>query len=91
MTAIRAIQPVATLDDFLADPLVLAEFQEVIERLMSARSTPAPGGYLTVSDMRVKVCEDGEQKRGTSEPKRTAWTAEDVAPLIFATWRAMRP
>lgn len=90
MTAVRAVQPVATLDEFLSDPVVVAEFQSVIERLMSIKPFKY-NGYTDVSQMRVKVCENGETKRGTSEPKRTAWTAEDVGPLILKAWQDYRP
>jgi hypothetical protein len=90
VSAVRPAQPVATLDEFLADPVVLDEFHVVIKRLMSGRTISFNGG-MDASDMRVKVRENLDTKRGTSEPKRTAWEAEDVAALILMAWRELRP
>lgn len=90
MSAVLATQPVATLDEFLSDPLIRSEFQAVIERLMSDAPTEL-NGYMSASLMRVKVCENREMKAGTREPRRTTWLAEDVAALILKAWREYRP
>lgn len=90
MSTVLAVQPTSTLDDFLLDPIVQAEFQVVIERLMSDSSVQF-NGFTNAGDMRVKVRENGETKAGTREPRRTRWIAEDVARLIFIAWREHRP
>lgn len=77
---------VATLDEFLEDPLVIDEFALIIRRL--GEDTPAlpevaPGSLRSLQSVRIKA-------RAWSG-KRERLNDDDAARLILLAWRAYRP
>ena len=83
MSAVLAVQPTATLDEFLADPIDQAELEDVIERLMSAEVVSLGG--IPYHSMRVKVREQW------STDGKTRLGARDVSTLILKAWQEHRP
>lgn len=82
MSAVLATQPVATLDDFLADPLVAAELAAVLDRLMGDSYVPFAGSHY--GDLRIKA-------RERYDARREKLIGDDAARLILIAWREHRP